>query len=349
MDLLTQNCHHGGDLQGAVRRYGIARERWLDLSTGISPWGWPVPALPADVWQRLPEVECPLCKPAASYYGCEPQSVLAVPGSQFAIQTLPELLPVGRVAMPRLGYFEHRKAWLAQGHTLVDYPEGDSQALLQLIDAGAVDAAVVINPNNPSAARFDRNALLDAGQTLASREGLLVVDEAFMDSESGHSLAPDCPRPGLVVLRSLGKFFGLAGLRLGFVLADNSIQRQLQTTLGPWGISGPAQWVGLQALTDSGWQRVQRQRIAAAVSQQCQHLRSALAGHRWSITAGPLFVSVRLPDVDARALTDGLGRQGILVRRFDASGEEPACVRFGLVKNEAEARRLAQALQAVLC
>ena len=234
------NITHGGDLDQAAREFGIPREKWLDLSTGIAPWSWPVSDIPTAVWQRLPAVDCPLRHAAAAYYGCPPDAVLAIPGSQFAIQTLPQLFPDNtRVAIPELGYFEHRKAWQKAGHQLVDYSD---QALDQLelqIEAGELDVVLVINPNNPTATLLERTRLLHWCELLARRGGCLIVDEAFMDTEQRMSLASECPRPGLVVLRSLGKFFGLAGLRVGFVLAESPVLELLSQRLGPWAVNGP--------------------------------------------------------------------------------------------------------------
>lgn len=339
------NNRHGGNLQAAVRRYGIERGDWLDLSTGIAPWGWPVPSIPADVWQRLPEAECPLQQPAAAYYGCDPQAVLAVPGSQFAIQTLPTLLSPRRVAIPVLGYFEHRKAWQSAGHQLVNYGENEVERVDQMIEAGALDVVLVINPNNPSAARLEKTRLLKWRESLSQRGGLMIVDEAFMDAAPGESLAPACPRSGLVVLRSLGKFFGLAGLRLGFVLGDAGWLQKLQAKLGPWAVNGPAQYAGSRALADRDWQRGQRQRLNHWLPLQRQLLESIGRKCGWRVRSGPLFISLRLANTQAQTLADHLGQKGILVRRFVGPGAEPGCVRLGLVKDAIQLERLQLALE----
>ena len=69
---------HGGAIGAAARRYGIPAGKWLDLSTGISPWSWPVPALPESVWRCLPEDDDALALAAAACYGCDPTAVLPV-------------------------------------------------------------------------------------------------------------------------------------------------------------------------------------------------------------------------------------------------------------------------------
>lgn len=379
------NYTHGGDLDRAAKEYGIPREHWLDLSTGIAPWSWPVPDIPQTIWQRLPSVECPLVGPAAEYYGCNPSAVLATPGSQFAIQSLPALFSSRRVALPVLGYFEHRKAWQAAGHQLVDYTDNSLDQLDAQIKSGEIDLVLVINPNNPTAATVEKEQLLIWSDLLAQRGGYLVIDEAFMDVDSTSSLAPYCPRPGLVVLRSLGKFFGLAGLRLGFVLAEATLRERLSKLLGPWAVNGPAQYLGARALADRVWQQVQRQRVQQALSAQTEMLQSVfsgLNGHEaikresvnqgyehlayGKLVSGPLFISVFLKETVAIALSEQLGMRGIFVRRFFVpygavfvqhgsifvqhrptigSQEQHGCLRFGLAKDNDQLLRLQKALK----
>ena len=337
------NDIHGGDIDSAAREFGIARSQWLDLSTGIAPWSWPIPALPQAVWQRLPAVQCPLSQPAADYYGCAVSAVLAVPGSQFAIQTLPALFKESRVAVPSFGYCEHRKAWEASQHQLLTYCDASIDALDAQICAGEIDILVVINPHNPAATRLSRQRLLHWLGVLESRGGTLIVDEAFMDAEAEASLAPLCPRRGLIVLRSLGKFFGLAGIRLGFVLADTSVQEQLRAQLGPWAVSGPAQFVGAGALLDRPWQQSQHQRIDLIKAAQVALLREFFIGEEaCRVNQGPLFISVFLPNKTAESLALRLARQGILVRRFALADE--GCLRFGLVPKVGDLVRLQDAI-----
>jgi cobalamin biosynthetic protein CobC len=340
------NQHHGGDLQRAASDYGIALEHWLDLSTGIAPWGWPVGAIPDAVWQRLPQVNCPLQAPAAAYYGCQRAAVLAVPGSQYVIQTLPALFAGLTVALPDRGYFEHRRAWTEAGHRVLDYGHDQLPSLDRLIRQGRVDAVLVINPNNPTTVCVERELLLQWREILAQRGGVLIVDEAFMDLPEGNSLAADCPLPALVVLRSVGKFFGLAGLRLGFALSDAMVQTQLQQRLGPWAVSGPAQYIGCQALLDRNWQRQQRQRIAQMTALQLQAMTRALQAQldsgQWRLLPGPLFISLLLPSACGAALFEALAARAILIRRFDYGAE--ACLRFALPASEQQCRQLQSSL-----
>ncbi|NMG43086.1 threonine-phosphate decarboxylase [Aromatoleum toluvorans] len=317
---------HGGRLRRAAQQYGIPLADWLDLSTGINPHAWPVPPVPGAAWHRLPEDDDGLEGAAAAYYGTD--QLLPVAGSQPAIQALPALIPGERVTVLAPTYAEHPHAWRGRR--------------LRALAADAVDAAIddtdvllLVHPNNPSGARFAREKLLDWHARLAARGGWLVVDEAFIDAAPAESLASAAGRPNLVVLRSLGKFFGLAGARVGFVLAPAELRARLADLLGPWTLSGPARHVARAALTDRGWQDAMRARLEGEAARLAALLRHGGLGE----PAGPaLFQWVR--HADAPTVQDHLARAGILVRRFDA----PASLRFGLPPDETGWERLAAAL-----
>lgn len=312
---------HGGRIGAAARCYGIARADWLDLSTGISPWPYPLPPLPADVWQRLPEEEDGLEAVARDYYGAA--HLLMLPGSQAAIQWLPRLLPAGRVAMPAPLYNEHPAAWQAAGHEVVGW------------DAAA-DYALLCNPNNPTGARFSRDELLERAHGLR----LLVVDEAFIDAEPAESLASlaGCATENIIVLRSLGKFFGLAGARVGCAIGAPALLDRLAAALGPWRVSHPARWAARLALADRDWQSAQRERLHAAAARLNTLLREAGLGEPAGCTLFQYVVTPRAPE-----LHEALACRAILARRFDA----PAALRFGLPGDEAEWRRLENALKEI--
>ena len=183
------SLHHGGRLREAAARYKVPVANWLDLSTGISPWSWPVPDVPPRVWQRLPEEEDDLVAIAADYYRCPAPWLLPVPGSQFAIGRLPPLMDPGTVALPAWGYREHHNAWRQSGHHCHHYRSADE--LTALASDGAVDYAVVINPNNPSTETLPADYLLAVSEQLQRRGGCLVVDESPL---GGVSLRATIPR-----------------------------------------------------------------------------------------------------------------------------------------------------------
>ncbi|NMG28621.1 threonine-phosphate decarboxylase CobD [Aromatoleum evansii] len=317
---------HGGRLRRAAQHYGIPLADWLDLSTGINPHAWPVPPVPATAWHRLPEDGDGLEAAAAAYYGTD--QLLPVAGSQPAIQALPALIPGERVTVLAPTYAEHPHAW--RGRTLRALAAEEIDAAID-----DTDVLLLVHPNNPSGARFPRERLLGWHARLAARGGWLVVDEAFIDTEPAESLAVAAGRDRLVVLRSLGKFFGLAGARVGFVLAPAALRERLADLLGPWTLSGPARHVARAALADRAWQDAMRERLQGEAARLATLLRHSGLGE----PAGPaLFQWVRRPD--AQAVQDRLARAGILVRRFD----EPASLRFGLPPDEAGWSRLAAAL-----
>lgn len=319
---------HGGRLRNAARQYRIAEPDWLDLSTGINPNGWPVPVVSGDVWQRLPQDDDELQAAAQACYGTA--RLLALAGSQAAIQALPMLRPPSHVVLAAPSYAEHAHAWQRHGHQVTCVPAAG------VLQAGAsAQVVVIVNPNNPDGNLFSVDELLDLHAQLAARGGWLVMDEAFIDAAPERSLAPACPRPGLIVLRSLGKFFGLAGARVGFVLAEEEILQPLAELLGPWPIAAPSRHVATLALRDTPWQDATRKALPLAA----QRLRDLLGENGLAPDGGSnLFQWVRC--ADAATVYRELAQQGILTRLFDA----PYGVRFGLPGDEAQWSRLADAL-----
>lgn len=325
---------HGGALNAAAARYGRAAAQWLDLSTGINPHGYPLPVLDPECWRRLPQDEDGLEAAARAYYGSpQPLQPLAVAGSQAAIQALPRLFPPGRVLMLAPSYAEHAAAWQHAGHAL-QWLDANSGIDLEAAAAGC-DYALLCHPNNPTGTRFSTARLLALAESLEKRGGVLVLDEAFIDCTPEDSLAAACDRPGLVVLRSLGKFFGLAGARVGFVLAETKLLAALREVLGPWPLSGPARAVAQAALADSAWQAAMRRHLLEAG----ERLAALLREHRLGQPQGtPLFQW--LPHEQAAAIHENLARRGILVRLYANSPS----IRLGLPGCEPAWTRLAAAL-----
>ncbi|WP_429307109.1 threonine-phosphate decarboxylase CobD [Paraburkholderia sp. GAS38] len=320
---------HGGNLHEASQRYGIPYAQWLDLSTGINPQGYPVPPLPADAWRRLPDEGDGLAACAAHYYGApDARHVLPVAGSQAAIRALPGLIPHATVAIAPLTYSEYAPAFERAGHRIVPL----DIACDALPDD--VTHAVIVNPNNPTADHLSAAKLLQWHAQLTARGGTLVVDEAFADAMPGASLAACTNRAGLVVLRSPGKFFGLAGVRAGFVLSDPVLLGRLREILGAWTVSGPARHAVSAAFTDLTWQNQMRAQLAA----QSARLTGLLQAQRFSPHSTPLFAWT--DDPRAAALHRELALRGIWTRLFPAS----ASVRFGLPGSRDEWLRFEQAL-----
>ncbi|WP_300753153.1 threonine-phosphate decarboxylase CobD [Janthinobacterium sp.] len=321
---------HGGNLRDAAREYGRPLADWIDLSTGINPHWYAAPAPNANAWHRLPEADPALAAAACAYYGAP--AMLPVAGTQAAIQALPRLRPPSRVVVAAPSYAEHAHHWGQHGHQLSQVPYA------QL--AGAVDSCdvlVICNPNNPTGEHIAPELLLNWASRLAARGGWLVVDEAFGDTESAASLGPHTNRPGLIVLRSVGKFFGLAGLRLGFVAAHPALLAQLADLLGPWTVSGPAQQVALAALTDTAWQVAMRSRL----QQEAARLRQLLAAFGIASSGTDLFQW--WPEAHAEDFWRHMAERGIWVRLFRQAARG---IRLGLPPDDTGWQRLEQALTA---
>lgn len=319
---------HGGDLAAAAARHGGAAEDWLDLSTGINRRPWPMPAPPAPVFRALPGAELfeaaeTAARAAWSVHGGA--AILPMAGAQAAIQLVPRLAPAGRAAVLSPTYNEHAAAFAAAGWR-VETPT-DLAAL------SGFDAAVVVNPNNPDGRAHAPEAL----EALAERVPLLVVDESFADPLPDLSLVHRPARPGLVVLRSFGKFHGLAGLRLGFALGMPETIARLREMAGPWAVSGPALWVGARALEDRAWAAAMRGQLARDAARMDRLAEAA----GWPLVGGtPLFRTYRTPD--AEAAREALARARIWSRAFPYS---PTWLRLGLPGPEPEWARLEAALE----
>lgn len=324
---------HGGQLRKIAKDIPIPLENWLDLSTGISPYSWPIPEIPKSVWSRLPEPDDGLEKAAQAYYGVD--NLLPISGSQSAIQLLPQLRARSCVAMLPLCYAEHCHAWAKHQHRIryMDIEQMESS-----IDS--LDVIVLVNPNNPTGGWVDSERLMRWHNTLAAKGGWLIVDEAFIDSNPDQSLVPFSDRRGLIVLRSLGKFFGLAGIRIGFLMAEKALLQQVHDILGPWATNGPGRYIAGRALKDHRWQSIQ----ASALSSASKRLYQTLEEHRLKPSGGcDLFQWVLCNH--AEKLYRHLIESGILIRKF----QQPQSVRFGLPGDENAWNRLKTSLADYNC
>jgi cobalamin biosynthetic protein CobC len=325
---------HGGSLNRANALFPRAPRPFVDLSTGINPHSYPLFDLPATALSRLPEAGQlrELAEIAAKAYGAPSAThVVAAPGTQILLPRVASLVRPGKALVLGPTYAEHARAAAIAGHAVAEVSDFDA-----LVDA---DLAVLVNPNNPDGRVIEKARLLDLAARLRARGGLLVVDEAFMDvGPVEQSLASDVEAGGIVVLRSFGKFFGLAGVRLGFALTDPLTVERLDAQLGPWAVAGPALEYGIRALSDAEWQADMRQRLARDAVRL-----DALLGRSDVPVAGgtSLFRYLSLPE--APSLFSALGGRGVLVRHF---AERPRVLRVGLPGREAEWQRLEGALAA---
>ncbi|GLR49164.1 threonine-phosphate decarboxylase CobD [Shinella yambaruensis] len=326
---------HGGGIAAASQRFGGRPEDWLDLSTGINPNPAALPEVDVAAWHRLPDRhrQDAARAAAAGYYGTSGALPLPVPGTQSVIQLLPRFVAAGRrAAVVSPTYGEYARV-LENAGVAVDRIAGLNAV------SDAHDLVVVVNPNNPDGRLFSREALLDLHRRVAGSGGLLVVDEAFGDMRPEATIAPLAGdnMPGLLVFRSFGKFFGLAGLRLGFVIGEAPVVDRVEDGLGPWAVSGPALTIATGLMT------ADTTAIRRSIDARKAALESVLAGAGLDIVGGAgLFALV--DRADAPAIHEGLCRRHILVRPFDYNAR---WLRFGLAPDATSDARLAAALAEV--
>ncbi len=316
---------HGGNIDAAIAQFGAGD--WIDLSTGINRRAYPAPAPSSDAWRGLPTRSATqgLVAAAVAAWGVAPGLAgVALGGAQAAIQLVPRLAPAGAARVLGPTYNEHAACLRAEGWAV--------QQCATLADLAGADLAVVVNPNNPDGRCLGAEALIG----MAARVGLLVVDESFADAQPAWSMLPQACPPNLLILRSFGKFYGLAGLRLGFAFGRPPLIAALARMAGPWPVSGPAIQIGCAALADADWANAMRLQLTADAARADALAQAA----GWACAGGtPLF---RLYDTpDAGAARDRLARHHIWSRIFPYSQH---WLRLGLPGSEAEWHRLAAAL-----
>jgi len=303
MTLASPTRDHGGGIDAAVARWGGARAGWLDLSTGINPVPWPVAPIAADAWTALPDSGAMdrLLSAARAFWNVpDGASIIAAPGASALIARLPGLMPPGRVHIPGPTYNEHAAAFGAAGHDAVDDP--------------AAPVCVMVHPNNP-----DGRVWPDAG---IGRRLLTIIDESFCDVMPEQSHVADAAAPGVVILKSFGKFWGLAGLRLGFAIGPADLIAPLREAVGPWPVSGPALQVGAEALGDQAWAVATRVRLVA----DAERLDRLLVAKGARVLGGTTLFRLYAVE-DAALWQDRLARGHVWSRRFDYA---PGWLRLGL-------------------
>jgi cobalamin biosynthetic protein CobC len=319
--------YHGGRLSEAKAHFGVGGEPWLDLSTGINPHCWPGASAIGVDWQALPDVQAlaDLELAAAQYFGVDPVHVCALPGTEIGLRMLGDML-AGPAAYVAPSYSTHAQMF------------GQSRPISSNEVLDCVDMTILLaNPNNPDGRVTPRDGLLAKLDQLRGSLHWLVIDEAFADASPDISIAShvDDAAP-LVILRSFGKFFGLAGLRLGFALGPCEIIAGYREKLGSWPVSAAALEIGQAAYRDNGWIAAMRFRLRS----EAATLDAVLTGHGLApIGECPLFRLIETED--ASALFERLARRLILTRPF---ADNPRWLRIGLPADDHALARLDEAL-----
>ena len=330
--LSSFRVRHGGDLSAARRLFGSPPAGWLDLSTGVNPWPYPYGTIHPETLTRLPQEDAldALLAAARTAYAIPPTNGLAAaPGSQALLQMLPAMRPRSRVAVLAPTYEEHTVAWRRLGHVV--------EEVGSLAECGDADVVAVVNPNNPDGRITDPGRLARTAEELAGRGGWLVIDETFADVAPDVSLASAPDLPNTLIMRSFGKFFGLPGLRLGFVAGPRALVGSIASRLGPWAVSGPAMHIGSRALADADWIVRTRGRLA----EMRRRLDAVLSEAGLTVVGGTdLFRLVET--AAARELYRRLGQAGILLRSFE---RHPRWLRVGLPPTPDALKRLSVELE----
>lgn len=316
---------HGGNLDLAQQRFGGRAEDWIDLSTGINRLPYAVGEVSARGWTALPSrAEIEALHQAAQHAYRTRAPLVALGGAQAAIQLLPQLAPRGRARILAPTYNEYAGVLSAAGW---DVQEVGEPAALE-----SADLAIVVNPNNPDGRCYSPKDLL----AVLPHIGRLVIDESFADAVPQLSLASEADRPGLLILRSFGKFYGLAGLRLGFAIGNAVDIDELVALSGPWPVSGAAIAIGCRALRDDAWADA----TSARLVRDCARLDEMARGQGWRLVGGAsLFRLYETPN--ALAAQEKLATGHIWSRVF---AQQPTWLRLGLPGSEAEWTRLAEVL-----
>lgn len=338
---------HGGDILTASKQYGIATSDWLDISTGLNPEAYPTDALTAATFQKLPYIQPDFIQAAISYYGNP--NLLAINGIQTAIKQLPSILKTQPILLPEYGYSEYQYQWQQQNTQIKYYPAFDSQAAYQTIQKLLTTKQpfnlVIINPNNPTGMTFNPDRLRQIAEQMPTGS-YLIIDEAFIDLTPQISVLQQHLYPNMIVLRSFGKFFGLAGIRLGFIFAAKEIRLKLQQKLGLWHVNGPAQALAIMALTDNNWQQKMQQRIRKNASMTQQILQPLMDKYQISKPIHtPLFSSYCLSREQAQKIEQHFGKNGVLIRRIKLN-QTQELLRFGIINavDKEQLQRLKQAI-----
>lgn len=351
---------HGGRIFAIARQLGVAPEALTDFSASINPLGPPpgVRAAVAKAFHRLvhyPDSDCTeLAAALARHHGCAPDNVCVGNGSTELLHLIPRLVAGGRALLIAPTFAEYRHALNRGGwHSDSLVLSGGTGFPLDLVRVGdalaaGYDLLFLCNPGNPTGRLYPPEEVAALLALCRERGTVLVVDEAFMDfCEAGSAKAAVIASGAGVVVRSMTKFFGFPGLRLGYALAERSLVARLAALRPPWSVGTLAQEAGLAALADAGYAA----RTLSYVAKERAFLAAELAALQGMrvFPGAANYLLVELPEGNtAAAVQERLLPEGILIREcggFTGLGERFSRV---AVRKRQENRHLVAALRRVL-
>lgn len=334
---------HGGNKNEAARAYGIEPAEMIDLSTGISPNPYPLSLSQLDLSDLI---ELPQEDKAASLKNImrkawsvpDSAEIALASGSGALISLIPHIHKgdMRQVYCPEPAYSEHPMAWQRAGFRMIPYEAGT----IPEIYLNKTAAIIAVQPGNPMGHCASPDAWLELMEKAAAHKVMIIMDEAFIDLMPEQSLVPYLGRKGLIVIRSFGKFYGLAGVRLGAAIGHPDDITALEDLLGPWPVSAMAVQFAAEAMSDHGWADDQRDWCAT----QMASLKKELMARGITIIGGTdLYVLIEIED--AKTLQDKLARAGFWTRIFE---HYPNWMRLGLARDDAATTRFLKALDKAL-
>lgn len=351
---------HGGNRLEISRRYAIAEDAIIDFSSNINPLGCPSSVRPlvrngVALLTAYPDSHClELREALAAAWGCSSQHIIAGNGSTELIHLLPRVLRPRRALIFTPTFSEYEASLRAAGcaiHTIsLRDGEGFRMPAREAISfLPRVDVLYLCNPNNPTGTLAEPNLLAALLAAAEKQKVLVVVDEAFMDFAPDHSLVRSAGRRNnLLVLRSMTKFFGIPGIRLGYLVGPPQLIKRLYRHKEPWTVNTLAQKIGIACMAEHRFAAETRRFVAAERAYLFSRLQSIPGLQPIPSAANYLLLKITCRRLSSAIVYEELARRGILVRDCRSfKGMGARYIRVA-VKRRRENRLLLAALKEVV-
>lgn len=262
--------HHGGNLAEVARQYGIAENELLDFSANVNPAGPPREVLDAirelaarpERFARYPDTRSdPLRGAIARRQGVEPNCIVVGNGAAALIDAAVRSVAPRACVVPVPAFSEYTRALAAAGVAFVPFRLDatftfDDAALLDCVERHGAELLVIVNPHNPSGTLIDRDRVVRLIAASSRRGITLLIDEAFIDYRSEQSvLQAATVSDRCVVIRSLTKFYGMPGIRIGYASASPAFAAAITARLPSWPVGTIEMAAALAAIGAVGYER----------------------------------------------------------------------------------------------